>query len=186
MISKAKACAEKGEDVIIAGDLNLKVGNKKSGLVGNDEVVSKGGNVLLDAIEEAEIEICNSLHTGGLGRTHRDATSKTERTLDLVMSNVKDKFSWLEVDEDDFTLYRVRLVKGKAPSQVFTDHKSVLWEFETIANTRMKRPKRLTTWRYGKPGSREAFYRATDEISYEVGEWVREVKDINEVMRMID
>ena len=98
VISKAKMYADRGEDVVIAGELNLKVGNKKSGLLRNDEAISKGGNILLEALEEAEIEICNSLHAGGPGRTHMDATSKTERVLDLVMSNSKDKFGWLGVD----------------------------------------------------------------------------------------
>ena len=187
VISKAKQRVDEGEDVVIAGDLNLKVGNKKSGLLHNDDVVSKGGNTLLDTIEEAEIEICNSLHTGGPGRTHRDATSKTERTLDLVLSNAKEKIDWLKVDEDlEFTPYRVKLEKGKTSSRVYSDHRSILWEMTTGSNKKLKRAKRLTTWRYGKPGGREAFYRATDEAAFELGEVVRKGTDMNKVMSEIE
>ena len=187
VISKAKMYADRGEDVVIAGDLNLKVGNKKSGLVGNDEAISKGGNILLEALEEAEIEICNSLHAGGPGRTHMDATSKTERVLDLVMSNSKDKFGWLGVDEKlDYTPYRVRTRKGKTPERVYTDHRSVMWEFVTKENKNVKKTGKLTNWRYGKPGGRDAFYRETDEAAFELGEVIRKERNINLVMEKID
>ena len=138
-------------------------------------------------LEEAEIEICNSLHAGGPGRTHMDATSKTERVLDLVMSNSKDKFGWLGVDEKlDYTPYRVRTRKGKTPERVYTDHRSVMWEFVTKENKNVKKTGKLTNWRYGKPGGRDAFYRETDEAAFELGEVIRKERNINLVMEKID
>ena len=59
------------------------------------------------------------MHTRGPGRTHKDATSGTERTLDLVLSNCRDKIVHFDIDEEgDYTPYRVRVKKNQLGERV--------------------------------------------------------------------
>lgn len=167
VLSLAKQYSDEGCNLILGSNLNLKIGNKESGLTGNDEVVSRGGSYLLNTLGETDIEICNNMHTRGPGRTHKDATSGTERTLDLVLSNCRDKIVHFDIDEEgDYTPYRVRVKKNqlgeRVTEKVFTDHRSIKLALKLKLKGDLKQVEKLVTWCYGKPGGRERYYMLTD------------------------
>ena len=193
VLEKIKLYDEMGFDIVWAGDTNLKVGNRQSGLLHNDEAVSRGGQFLLDRLEEeGNLQIANIKHNGP-GLTHVDATSGNSRVLDLVITNCDDKIEKVMIDEDlEFTPYRVRVTRGKEVDddnkyrRVYSDHRSIITDLKTNTNDEVKRGKKLKTWRYGKPGGRENYYHMTNEAAEELGEIIKEEEDINVVMEKLD
>ena len=101
-LNKALSYADRGYDVVVSGDLNLKIGAGQSGLVNNEPTVSKGGQFLLEALEETDLEIANKLHKRGPGRTHVDATAGSSRTLDITMTNSLDKIENYESYKEEW------------------------------------------------------------------------------------
>ena len=193
VLAKAQECSNRGEEVLFCGDLNVKVGNTKSGLVGNDAAESPGGKFLMEAVEETDLELLNTLHTRGDGRTHVDATAGSSRILDLAFSNINaDKIKFFDIDEErNHTPYRIKLKAGKAGkerevSKVFTDHKSIRMTLKLDTNHAVKQSQKLTTWRYGAPGGRDRYFERTDEEFDEMVKIITEEPDIEQVMEKLN
>ena len=53
-------------------------------------------------------------------------------------------------------------------------------------NNTVKKAKKCTTWRYGKPGGREEYYRLTDELFQEVTRLIGETEDIDELLARVE
>ena len=192
VMEKAREYSEQGCDLVWCGDLNIKIGNEESGLHENDPAVSKGGKFLLEALKETDMELCNSLHKGK-GHTHFDATTNTSRVLDYVISNIKQKFVHFEIDDNClFTPYRVRVSRDKLDktkrltSRVYSDHRAVLFSLRLDINNTVKKAKKCTTWRYGKPGGREEYYRLIDELFQEITRLIGETDDIDELLARVE
>ena len=53
-------------------------------------------------------------------------------------------------------------------------------------NNTVKKAKKCTTWRYGKPGGREEYYRLTDELFQEITRLIGETEDIDELLARVE
>ena len=52
---------DRGENVMIVGDLNRAVGNDEGGIIGNNKKVSKGGKLQRELIKTGDFTILNNL-----------------------------------------------------------------------------------------------------------------------------
>ena len=62
-----KTIAERGENVMIIGDLNRAVGNDELGIIGNNRKVFKGGEFLRELIKTGDFTILNNLDKSDKG-----------------------------------------------------------------------------------------------------------------------
>ena len=100
---------KQGLSVLIGGDFNLHIGDI---IPGNEKSVSRGGKLLIELCNEFGLDFANKV--GPLpNHTHFDATSKTSRILDLVITNTVSLHKRCDVDvEKEVTPFRIKSNKG--------------------------------------------------------------------------
>ena len=77
-----------GEDYILIGDLNAKIGNKEDGIIGNNEEKNEAGKALLDLEEEVQGVIVNKTEKCKGKWTRVNTKRESEKSiLDYVMTN---------------------------------------------------------------------------------------------------
>ena len=110
---------EKGEKIIIMGDLNCKVGTI---IEGNTEEITKGGRLLLKLVKKYRLKIVNA-ETSCQGLwTRIEGTCKSILDYIIVFEDDLDLVRTMEIDEGkDITPYYVEKVGGKE-TRTYTDH----------------------------------------------------------------
>ena len=96
IVGDAQSASADGAMVILAGDFNVKTGDK---LTPNpNKVMSKAGKSLVDMLEGTNIKCVNSKDVNNTQFTHVDRTSNTSNVLDYVMTSHPDQVLYVEVD----------------------------------------------------------------------------------------
>ena len=119
MAEKIAEIGQKGESILILGDMNCKVGSM---IMGNTEEITKGGRLLLKLLKKFKLKIVNadSCCEGLWTRIEGSCRS----VLDYVMVFEEDMnlVEQMEVDEEkDITPYYIEKTGGKDVRK-YTDH----------------------------------------------------------------
>ena len=143
---------QRGEAVIIVGDLNRAVGCDENGVAGNKNQVSYGGRLVRELIATGDYFILNNLKlTEGGPWTREDPAYGTWSCLDLAIGsqNLKNCVVKVVVDtEKKFTPYRPTTCRGIIGRR-YTDHLSLMLEIK-MKNKKMIQ-KQEVKWNTSKP-----------------------------------
>ena len=173
---------DEGRDCLVAGDYNLKIGCR---VKGNDDKVSKGGKYLIDLCNEFGFDFANNLAEGPT-HTHFDATSKTSRVLDLVLTNSIEKHKELKVDNElIMTPYRVRRTGKDQTERKYTDHISVYGEVEVKYASSNKSIPKVTRWRTHLKGARVDYQNETDRQAERLLDIIEKHDNSDEMLEQI-
>ena len=165
---------EKGNDLILAGDFNVHVGEA---IRNNDPAVSKGGKLLIKLVMELGLDFANNKGVGNT-HTHYDRSAGSSRVLDLVITNKAEDHVLCEVDnEKKLTPYRLKRINGVS-EPAYTDHLSIIGECE-VKMGKGKDP--IRTWRLTRPGGRAEYQRITNEKAEEAARVINESPDCTEM-----
>jgi hypothetical protein len=88
LMKSVEEIMNRGESVLIIGDLNMSVGNDELGLVGNHAKISYGGNLLRETLAEGKLVLLNNLAEGGPFTWLDPANPKNKSCMDLAICSV--------------------------------------------------------------------------------------------------
>jgi len=149
-----------GEDYILIGDLNAKIGNGENGIAGNKEEINEAGKSLLKLEKNVEGIIVNKTEKCEGKWTRINTQKETEKAiLDYTMTNenLYEDVTRMKIDEEKL----FRLTKYKRRNIKETDHNTIIIEI----NDEIKKQKRdqQRRWKtYSKQGW-EKFKDTTEE-----------------------
>ena len=123
---------QKGNKILILGDLNCKVG---AAIEGNNEEVSKGGRLLLKMLKKFKLKLVNAETCCEGLWTRKEGESKSVLDYVIVSEEDLDLVERMEIDEekDIITPYYVEKVGGKDVRQ-YTDHCMIKTESFALTN----------------------------------------------------
>ena len=156
----------RGEGLLIFGDMNVAVGSDEYGVAGNNERVSYGGELVREFIKENNLSILNNLAEGGPWTWVQRGKDWIRSCLDLAICspNLLPFVNKMVIDKDkQFTPRRVIWRKNKC-SAVFTDHFPIELVFSNM-------PRRKTicvkssTWNLGKPEGWKTYEELTEKAA---------------------
>ena len=151
--------SEEGNLVVLAGDFNISIGNRV--LQDNHPIVSKGGKLFNDWLEESEDLILENSRYKGSSITHVDASGGRGKCLDFVVANTiaDHRMSSFLVDETKVVTPYKYLVRSE--TKKFTDHLSIFWEMNVAVEDKDDEDEEpVYVWNYSKPlgDGKFAFY----------------------------
>ena len=110
---------EKGDNILILGDLNCKVGGA---IEGNSEEITKGGRLLLKLLRKYKMKIVNAEKCCDGIWTRIEGEKRSVLDYVLVFEEDIALVNKMEIDEEkDITPYHVEISDGK-PERKYTDH----------------------------------------------------------------
>ena len=122
-----KRIESSGEDYILIGDLNAKIGCKEDGIEGNNEEQNEAGKALLNLEQTTQGIILNKTPKCKGKWTRVNTKKDTEKSiLDYVMTNESIYDDIIEMKVDEEKLYRLTKYKGKEITE--TDHNTIIIE----------------------------------------------------------
>ena len=132
-----KRIESSGEDYILVGDLNAKIGCKEDGIDGNNEGQNEAGKALLNLEQISQGLIVNKTQKCKGKWTRVNTKNDNEKAiLDYVMTNqsVYDDIIEMKIDEEN--LYRLTKYKGK--EVIETDHNTIIIEINDTRQIQKK------------------------------------------------
>ena len=136
-----KRIENSGEDYILIGDLNAKIGCMEDGIEGNKEVKNVAGNALLNLEQTKQGIIVNKTSKCKGKWTRVNTKNDNEKSiLDYVMTNESIYDDIIEMKVDEEKLYRLTNYKGKEIKE--TDHNTIILEINDIRQ-HQKREKKI-------------------------------------------
>ena len=136
-----KRIESSGEDYILIGDLNAKIGCKKDGIEGNNEEQNEAGRALLNLEQTTQGTIINKTTKCKGKWTRVNTQNESEKAiLDYVMTNESVYDDIIEMKIDEEKLYRLTKYKGKEIKE--TDHNTIIIEIND-ARQQQKRDKKV-------------------------------------------
>ena len=109
-----KRIESSGEDYILIGDLNSKIGCKEDGIEGNNEEQNEAGKALLNLEKVTQGTIINKTPKCKVKWTRVNTKNDSEKSiLDYVMTNESVYDDIIEMKIDEEKLYRLTKYKGK-------------------------------------------------------------------------
>ena len=179
---------ERGEAVLILGDLNRAIGRDELGVAGNTADLSYGGKLIRDLVATEEYVIFNNLAlVEGGPWTREDPGDGTLSCLDLAIGsrNLRPFLETMVVDSArKFTPKRTVYIKGKLTLKP-SDHYSML----LILNMprKEKQRKQPTIWNKNKPGGWEAYEEETHAAKAKMEEVINDdTMSVDDVMKKLD
>ena len=116
-----------GEDYILVGDLNAKIGCKEDGIEGNNEGQNEAGKALLNLEQKCQGLIVNKTKKcKGKWTRVNTKNNKEKSILDYVITNQSTYDDIIEMKIDEEKLYRLTNYKGKEMTE--TDHNTIIIE----------------------------------------------------------
>ena len=116
-----------GEDYILVGDLNAKIGCSEEGIKGNNEEQNEAGKALLRMEQATKAVIVNkTLKCKGKWTRINTRNEKEKAILDYVVTNESIFDDIIEMKIDEEKLYRLTNYKGK--EAIETDHNTIIIE----------------------------------------------------------
>ena len=136
-----KIIESSGEDYILIGDLNAKIGCKEDGIEGNNEEQNEAGKALLNLEKVTQGTIINKTPKCKGKWTRVNTQNDNEKAiLDYVMTNESVYDDIIEMKIDEEKLYRLTRYKGKEIKE--TDHNTIIIEINDVRQ-QQKRDKRV-------------------------------------------
>ena len=165
-----------GEDYILIGDLNAKIGNRENGIKGNNENTNEAGKSLLNLETKTKGIILNKTKKCKGKWTRVNTQNEKERSiLDYVMTNESIYEDIVEMKVDEEKIYRLTNYKGRVKTE--TDHNTIIIE---INDDRQKQKKeKQMRW---MTNNKEAWkkYHSTTEDNIEIDQtWRNEDVESN-------
>ena len=114
-------------NVMIIGDMNMKIGNDEYGIKGNNSEISKGGKILRSFIERRELVIVNNTEKCS-GLWTREDPGGGKSILDLVITNntMYEQTKSMKIDEEhQYKLSRFKRSK-KETTEYKSDHNTII------------------------------------------------------------
>ena len=129
-----------GEDYILIGDLNAKIGCGKEGIDGNNKEQNEAGKALL-RLEQATQGVIINKTTKCKGKwTRVNTKNENEKSiLDYVMTNESVYDDIIEMKIDEEKLYRLTKYKGKEIKE--TDHNTMIIEINDVRQQQSREKK---------------------------------------------
>ena len=168
-----------GEDYILIGDLNAKIGNKENGIKGNNEAINEAGKSFLNLEEKTKAIIVNKTEkcTGKWTRVNTK-NEKEKSILDYVMTNESLYEDLIEMKIDEEKLLRLTKYKGKEIKE--TDHNTIIIKIEDeVVKQRKEKQHR---WKTNNDEAWEK-YKNTTEDNKELDKTWKNEKDTNKNWR---
>ena len=132
-----KRIESSGEDYILIGDLNAKIGCKQNGIKGNKEEQNEAGKSLLNIEQTTQGVIVNkTLKCKGKWTRINTKNIEEKSILDYVMTNQSVYDDIIEMKIDEEKLYRLTKYKGKEIKE--TDHNTIIVEINDTRQTQKK------------------------------------------------
>ena len=126
-----------GEDYILIGDLNAKIGCKENGIKDNNEEQNEAGKSLLHMEHTTQGIIVNKTSKcKGKWTRINTKNDKEKSILDYVMTNQSVYDDIIEMTIDEEKLYRLTKYKGKEIKE--TDHSTIIVEINDTRQTQKK------------------------------------------------
>ena len=126
-----------GEDYILIGDLNAKIGCKEDGIAGNNEEKNEAGKSLLNLEQTTQGVIVNKTSKCKGKWTRVNTKNDNEKAiLDYVMTNESVYDDIIEMKIDEEKLYRLTKYKGKESKE--TDHNTIIIEINDVRKPQKK------------------------------------------------
>ena len=149
-----------GEDYILIGDLNAKIGNKENGIIGNNENTNEAGKALTNLEIKTKGIIVNKTEKCKGKWTRVNTQNEKERSiLDYVMTNESIYEDIIEMKIDEEKIYRLTNYKGKIKTE--TDHNTILIE---INDDRQRQKKeKQHKWMTNNKEAWKEFHSTTDK-----------------------
>ena len=149
-----------GEDYILIGDLNAKIGNKENGISGNKEDINEAGRALLNLEIKTEGIIVNKTEKckGKWTRVQHTKKNEEKSILDYVVTNqgIYEDIIEMKIDEDKI----YKLTNYKRKEAVETDHNTILIDINDD-RLRQKKEKQLK-WMTNNKEKWKKYYSTTD------------------------
>ena len=179
LFSAVKSHIEDGSTIYWAGDFNNHIANA-FGITNNDGDVSKGGQNLIQFVQEENLEVLNNRDST---HTHVDKKHGTSSILDLVITNHGHTVTDFKVDSEiKMTPYRLIKVKG-GHRRRFSDHIGIMWKAKLIKENR--KTNKIVTWNMNKKFGNEKYLQLTNEMAMEVFAKVESCNDVEEIYGFI-
>ena len=126
-----------GEDYILVGDLNAKIGCKENGIKGNNMEQNEAGKELLNLEKNTQGLIVNkSIKCKGKWTRVNTKNCNEKSILDYVMTNQSVYDDIIEMIIDEEKLYRLTKYKGKEIKE--TDHNTIIIEINDVRQKQHK------------------------------------------------
>ena len=180
----------RGDMLLVIGDMNKLVGCDELGVVGNHEKFSYGGQLIRELLASGEFVMVNNteLATGGPFTWMDSGDMNRKSCLDLVLCCRKllPYIKSLLIDsERKFAMKRVIYRSGKLKT-VFADHYTLVLRLENLPGVKVKSEKSCY-WNLCKEGGWEEYKRISDEKSETIDKLVEDTAlDIDEVMDKVE
>ena len=146
------AIKQRGESVLVLGDLNRAVGNDSNGVAGNKKKISYGGSLVRELVESGDYVFLNNHKTAEGGPwTREDPAHGTWSCLDLAIgsTNLNEGVVSIVVDEKKkFTPFRAISTKDGLRRR-HTDHLSIMIELRL--KNKIGESKKEVKWNTSNP-----------------------------------
>ena len=184
-----KRIESSGEDYILIGDLNAKIGCEEDGIEGNNKEQNEAGKALLNLEQTTEGTIVNkTLKCKGKWTRVNTKNDNEKSILDYVMTNESVYDDIIEMKVDEEKLYRLTKYKGKEIKE--TDHNTILIEINDVRQ-QQKREKKVRWNTKNKDGWK--LYKENTEKNKDLDqtwrsndvqkEWEKWMKVVNKILR---
>ena len=165
-----------GEDYILIGDLNAKIGNKENGIIGNNENTIEAGKALTNLEIKTKGIIVNKTEKCKGKWTRVNTQNEKERSiLDYVMTNESIYEDIIEMKIDEEKIYRLTNYKGKIKTE--TDHNTILIEINDDKQRQKK--EKQHKWMTNNKEAWKKFHSTTDKNKDLDQTWINEEESQN-------
>ena len=163
-----------GEDYILIGDLNAKIGNKENGIKGNNETTNVAGIELIELEKKVAGIIVNKTEKCKGKWTRVNTKNEKEKSiLDYAMTNESIYDDIIEMKIDEEKLYRLTKYKGNEVKE--TDHNTIII---TLKDDKIKQAKeKQVRWNTKDKDAWKKFHKETTNNNELDLTWVND-KDI--------
>ena len=181
LLQVAKKYRDQGCATYMLGDFNLHIGN--SIIKKNHPDDNPNGRIFVTQIEQMGLSIMNSLSPNPITFVDRSGKDHKEIVLDLVLTNQPATISNFVTDDEShaFTPYSVQMRK-KVSSRTYADHRSIMFEVETMWQNRVN-VKKEPIWNYKKQVGDLKFDLFTSNACSFLMNKIQNEKDINLVQK---
>ena len=186
-----KSIEQRGEAVMIIGDMNRAVGADELGVPGNKDKVSYGGELIREMIKHEEYVLINSLSmvVGGPWTWIQRGNPEIRSCLDLgIISSCLIPFldSVVIDKEHNFTPRRVIKRKGKIQS-IFTDHLPIEIKLKGMPRRKRLKIDNPASWNTDKPEGWKIYKEVTDSVAVKMNEIINNNDlSIEEVVKKVE
>ena len=171
LVKDLKKIELRNEHIIIASDINRKLGNDHLGIKGNGPEVSFGGSLVRELVASGKYFFANNTNAVSGGPFTRidpsDNSKKSVLDVIILSTSLLKHLDKLVIDENyDYPMQYPKKVDGKIVMQR-SDHLTLVLRLKNIPMARSKPKKTVEEprWNYGRKGGWEVFKTLTEEES---------------------